>query len=127
MAVFSASIFSPSVYDVGGLPNVIETRGGLPIEDAKRYREYLEKLNGITSAKEITQEVIEAAQVITEIPLETKQVSNIIKQQPNIDISKLTLELVKIQRYIDQMEIATIQAQILLREQDDEVALLLLI
>lgn len=127
MPIFSASVFSPSVYDVGALPDVIDTRGGIPIEDVKRYREYLEKLNGITSAKEITPEVIEAAQVITEIPLETKQVSNIIKQQPNIDISKLTLELVKIQRYIDQMELATIQAQRLLREQDDEVALLLLI
>lgn len=105
----------------------IETRGGLPIEDAKRYREYLEKLNGIKSVKEITPEVIAAAQVITEIPLDTKQVSNIIKETPSIDLAKLAIELSKIQRYIDQMELVTIQAQRILREQDDEMALLLLI
>lgn len=127
MAVFSSTVFSSTVYNTGGTPVVVETRGGLPIEDAKRYREYLEKLNGIKSVKEITPEVIEAAQVITEIPLDTKQVSNIIKETPSIDLAKLAIELSKIQKYIYQMELVTIQAQRILREQDDEMALLLLI
>jgi hypothetical protein len=116
-------------YNWGGTPEPIinAPKGGIPFEDAKRYREYLEKLNGIKQAKEITPDIIEAAQAITEIPIETKQVLNLIKETPSIDFKKLSIELSKIQRYIDQMELATIQAQRILREQDDEMALLLLI
>lgn len=124
MAVFSGSVFKSTVYNTGDAPVVIETRGGIPPEDVKRYRDYLEKLTRITSTKEITQEVIEAAEAITEIPLVTKQVSQIAFETQEIDFAKLEIELSNIQNYINKLEL---HAQRFLREQDDELALLLLI
>ena len=115
-------------WDWGGdVPVDVVTTGGISPHDAKRYREYLERLTGINSGQKITPQVIEAAQAITEIPVPAKQVSQIAFETPKIDFTQLAIELANIQNYINRMELAAIQAQRFLREQDDEMALMLLI
>lgn len=104
-----------------------QTRGGLPIEDAKRYREYLEKLNNVTTQKEVTQEIIEAAQIIEELPISIPQVKAISVQAPQINIQALNLELFRIQEYLDRMIGFSIELERQKREKDDELALLLMI
>jgi hypothetical protein len=110
-----------------GAGDEVVSRGGINPHEYSEYRKYLEKLNGIKNLKAITPEIIEAAQAVTEIPLVTKQVSQITFETPKIDFAALELELSNIQRYIDRMEFAAIQAQRFLREQDDEIALLMMI
>lgn len=127
MAVFSPTVFSATVYDTGTIPDVIETRGGISPEEARRYREYLEKLNNVTSQKEVTQEIIEAAQVIEELPIVIPQVKAISIQSPQINIQALNLELFRIQEYLDRMIGFSIELERQKREKEDELALLLMI
>lgn len=101
-------------------PDVL-TAGGFG--DHKKYREYLERLNGITAKSQITPEVIEAAEAITEIPIAAKQIAKIAYQKKDIDFTKIQMEMVRIQDYLNKMELMARQ----LRERDDEIALLLLI
>jgi len=91
--------------------------------DYKKYRKYLERLNGITAKDQITPAVIEAAEVLTEIPVATKQISRIADQKKDIDFAKIHMEMARIQDYLNRMELRLEQ----LRERDDELALLLLI
>jgi len=106
---------------------VVETRGGISPEEAKRYREYLEKLNNVTAQKEVTQEIIEAAQVIEELPISIPQIKAISIQSPQINIQALNLELFRIQEYLDRMIGFSIELERQKREKDDELALLLMI
>jgi hypothetical protein len=103
------------------------TTGGIGPEDAKRYRKYLEKLTGIKSYKEVTREVIDAAEVILEIPAAAKQITKVADNSNQIDFAKLEAELQAVQNYIDLMLAHSFEVQKMIREKDDEMALLLLI
>lgn len=125
MAVFSNTVFSSTVYLTGTPTPALETRGGFAPEQIKRYRDYLEKLTGINKKQEITEAVIEAAEAITEIPVDAAQVAAIAFDRP-IDFAGLDAELLRITKYINNLE-RIYQEQRRLRELDDELALMLLL
>jgi hypothetical protein len=95
--------------------------------DHKKYRKYLERLNGITAKTKITPELIEAAEAITEIPVSAKQITKIAYEKSDVDFAKLAAELQAVQNYIDLMLAHSFEVQKMIREKDDEMALLLLI
>jgi hypothetical protein len=113
------------IYNESSPQNV--SKGGFGHYDYSEYRKYLEKLNGISVKTEITPEIVAAAEALTELPEPVKQLSNVISVSPQIDFAALELELANILEYINRMELASMQMQRLLREQDDELALMLLI
>lgn len=101
------------------------TRGGISPDDAKRYRDYLERLTGIRKPENVTQRVIEAVEVIKELPVKASVIKAIPKKR-EIDYALLDKEIALIQAYIDKME----QRALLIQEQakqEEEISLLLLL
>lgn len=126
MAVFSNTVFSSTVYLTGTPAPIANTKGGLPPEHIDRYRKYLERLNGINKKQQITEEVIEAAEAITEIPVDAAQIAKIAFERPNINFAKLEKDIIRINEYINTLE-RVYAEQRRLRDLDDELALMLLL
>ena len=100
------------------------TRGGFLEEDYRRYRKYLEKLANINSVKDIKPSVVNAAKVLSSVPVLSVEIVKVSEKSKDIDFAKLDLELAVIQNYLDKLARYNARVQ---RERDDELALLLLI
>lgn len=106
-------------------PNV--STGGVSPDDYKRYRDYLERLVGIKKTDVVTEKVIEAVEVIKELPIKTKTIEKIVTKK-EIDFTALDKEMAAILAYLDRMERKAIALQERIRkQQDDDLALLLLL
>lgn len=104
-----------------------QTTGGISYEDAKRYREYLERLVNINQPKQVNELVIEAAEAVKELPVKTKQLKAIVQKQ-EINFKALDREIQAILAYLDKMEKQALIIQNRIRkQQDDDLALLLLL
>lgn len=103
------------------------TTGGISHEDAKRYRDYLERLAGIKKTKNVTERVIEAVEVVKKLPVKTKVIEKIALKR-EIDYAALDKEIHSILTYLDKMEQRALFIQEQIRkQQDDDLALLLLL
>lgn len=108
-----------------------QTTGGIDSHQAKKYREQLEKLEKLTRLKEVTKADIKAAQEL-DVPVDTPEISK-IAANPNaievmaIDYGALADELKAIQSYLDNLSVYGELYYDYLQEQDDEIALLLMI
>jgi hypothetical protein len=97
----------------------------------EEYRRYLERLAKATSQKDLTAPVIEAAQAIIEtIPddVAAPEVRKIARQaaRREIDFSALDAEIALIKSRIEYLYLYGALVYDYMREQDDEIALLLL-
>lgn len=111
----------------GSLTPLAQTTGGISPEDARRYREYLERLSGIKKTETVTERVIEAVEVIKELPVKTKSIEKIVLKR-EIDFTALDREIELIIAYLDKMEQRALEIQERIRkQQDDDLALLLLL
>jgi len=131
MSVFSASVYSSTVYKTDGIPDAIKTQGGgLPnkwyyngnIEDKREKSEeladkYIETLEAI--------DLLENQSVSAPIFQQQKKaiVSNLVRQINALDI----LDSEEIQAAIRQAEIDYYMNLAFKREQDDETVLMLLL
>ena len=95
---------------------------GYSEQDLRKYRKYLERLAKVTEGKTVSAKVQEIAEEIVEaIPLEIPQIENIAHEH-RIDFDALLMEIGNVRSFIEQK----IQYEKFLREQDDELAILLL-
>jgi hypothetical protein len=124
---FSTDAFSVLAFDFGGVSETVVSKGGIDERDYKRYRKHLERLEQITRQKDLTPAIIEAAQEIAEIPVETPELAKIAAQTTvEIDYSMIAAELSAMAAYLDKMLAYNIEIDRIMRERDDELAILLL-
>lgn len=110
----------------GGIaPFVPTSKGGF--DDYRKYRKYLEDLTEATKLKTFNAPIQRIAKEIDKLPVKTPEIKKVIAAKPNvvIDYAKIEREIALIYKYINRMINAYEIEQKLLREQDDEMVLLL--
>lgn len=127
-ASFSTGALSVLAFDFGGTPPPAKIVGGHFGDD---YRKHLKRLEEITRTKDLTPAIVKAAQEL-DVPVDTPEISK-IAANPNaievmaIDYGALADELKAIQSYLDNLSVYGELYYDYLQEQDDEIALLLMI
>ncbi len=131
MSVFSASVYSSTVYKTDGIPDAVKTQGGA-LQNQWYYNGWAEEKKD--KAEELTDKYIETLETIdlqenqsVSTPIFQQQkkaiVSNLVRQINALDI----FNSAEIQAAIRQAEYDYYMNLAYLREQDDEAALMLLL
>ncbi len=134
-SAFQSNSFQSNAFQIGsGTPPApaIETKGGIDERDYYRYRQRLERLIEVaTERRKYIATASEDAEALLDLPIDTQELEKItkgpqlkgtLKLTPDIDFSALIVELLQIQRFLDEQ--FKIQQ---LREADDEAAFILLL
>lgn len=94
-------------------------------EEYKRYLKYIEQLQKAAKTKIITEDIIEAAQELIEIPVELQTI-NAIANENKFDYSRIENDIKLITEYFDNLINAAKKYEIMMREVDDEEVLMVL-
>lgn len=138
-SAFQSNAFQRNAFQImgGGVTPTpdVETKGGFDERDYHKYRKHLERVMEVAQEAEkrkyITR-VKEDAEALIGLPVETEEISKILKGPqlkgklkltPDIDFNELKSELLLIEQYLN----ARFRYIEQLREQDDEAAFLLLL
>lgn len=124
MAVFSGFVFNPTVFLTAFAPAESTVGGGF---DVKKYRDYLERLNGITREKITNTEVLEIQQISKAVKVKSPVVKKATREPwQEINYAAIEREVEKIRNKI----LVLMEQAILLerkRNQEEEAALVLLL
>lgn len=129
-ASFSTAAFSNSAFDFGSTPApTIETYGGFDERNYHAYRKHIEQLTQIAEERIYPKRALEAAEALQDLPVETSEIKKLtekpeikgtLRLTPQINYEALQREIDLIRAYLDLMENHR-------REQEDELAFLLMI
>lgn len=104
------------------IPSFSRTRGG--VEDYKKYRKYLEALNGIKTLDDLS--LVKAVNELASLPVNAPEIKRITQNKTaSIDYEKLNNEIVLLSNFIDA-KIKRMEAQILRMQKDEEEVFVLL-
>lgn len=101
-----------------------QTAGGIDSQQAKKYREQLQRLEKLTRLKEITKADVQAAKIIEELPVVAPQIEAIAEQKIEIDYSALFAEITKVRDYIEMIMLKNISYQDMKRKEEEFIILM---